>query len=63
VNLRYVYFFAAAIPAVSDIGSGGGSASLGSMTKYASIGSAFATGNDFLAVDENKSGLLAQKLH
>jgi hypothetical protein len=60
---RYIYFFAVAIPTVSDMGSGGGSASLGSMTKYASIGSAFATGNSAVGTNENKSGLPAQKLH
>ncbi|MCX8494775.1 MAG: hypothetical protein ORN51_01150 [Akkermansiaceae bacterium] len=34
-------FFAAAVPAIAEIG--GGSAAVGSMTTFASIGSSFAT--------------------
>ena len=56
-----VDFFAVAVPALADIDSGGGSAAVGGMTHHASLGSFFATGNDSLAVDGNKSELQAQK--
>ncbi|MCX8497361.1 MAG: hypothetical protein ORN51_14360 [Akkermansiaceae bacterium] len=58
MNYGYICFFAAAIPAVADIDSGGGSAAVGSMTNYASIGSPFATGNSAVGTNENKSGLI-----
>jgi hypothetical protein len=60
---RFILWRAAAISAVANIDSGGGSAAVGGMTHHASLGSFFATGNDSLAVDGNKCGLLAQKLH
>ena len=47
----------------AQIDSGGGKSAVGGITHHASLGSSFATGNDFLAVDKNKSGLQAQKLH
>ena len=58
MKLVYMWFFAAAIPAVADIDSGGGSVSVGSMTNHASIGSSFATGNSAVGTNENKSGLI-----
>jgi hypothetical protein len=60
---RFILWRAAAISAVADIDSGGGSAAVGGMTHHASIGSAFATGNSAEGTNENKSGLPAQKLH
>jgi hypothetical protein len=60
---RFILWRAAAISAVVDIDSGGGSAAVGGMTHHASLGSYFAIGSDLLAVEKNKSGLPAQKLH
>ena len=60
---RFILWRAAAISAVVDIDSGGGSAAGGGMTHPASLGPTSVTGNDSLAVDKNKSGLPAQKLH
>ncbi len=52
-----ICFFAAAVPALADIDSGGGSSAVGGMTNHASIGSAFATGNSAVGTNKNRSGL------
>ena len=58
MKARIVILFCLVRPLLAEIDSGGGTAVGGSMTNHSSIGSSFATGNSFVGVDENKSGLI-----
>jgi hypothetical protein len=53
-----ICLFAAAIPAIADIDSGGGGTAVGAMTNHASIELSFATGNSAAGSNENKSELI-----
>lgn len=55
LRLFVISFFAAAVPAMADIYSGGGSAAVGRMSNHGSVGSSFTTGNNLLGINENKS--------